>query len=82
MDILLITWYLFTIAYAYVQPTYPVASEILRMTLLISLYFSLRIILSSFKYKTYYIVLLVIMVCLAEALLGIYQYYVGFANLL
>ena len=73
IDILLIAWYLFIVAYAYIQNVFPVASIVLKSTLLLALFYAVRFSLEVHSDNRDYIAILIILMCLIESLLGIYQ---------
>lgn len=73
IDILLIAWYLLIVVSAYIQNIFPVATIVLKSTLLLALFYAVRFSFEIQSYNRDYIAILIILVCLIEALLGIYQ---------
>lgn len=77
IDILLTSWYLYVVIYAFVYPQYPIASTIARTTVLLGLYYALKYILHIHKYNRDIIVLLIISICAIECFIAIYQSITG-----
>lgn len=77
IDIVSLTWCLFTVGYAYVVTTFPVASIVVRSVLLLMMFFALRVCIARHRYYSDVLAILIVAITLAEALLGIYQAVTG-----
>lgn len=77
IDIMLTSWYLYVVIYAFIYPQYPIASTIVRTTFLLGLYYALKYILCIHKYNRDIIVSLIISICTIECFIAIYQSITG-----
>lgn len=77
IDIASVTWCLFTVGYAYVVPTFPAASIVIRSVLLLMLFYALRICIARHRSHSDVLAILTVAITLVEALLGIYQAVTG-----
>ena len=73
IDVVLIAWCLFTVGYAYVVPTYPVAQIVVKSVQLIMLFYALRVCIAGHGSYGDVLAILIVVIALAEVLLGIYQ---------
>lgn len=77
IDGLIFIWYFYVNVYAYIIPAYPVASVILKATMCLSLYIALRFILYNYEYREDTIAVILILICFAETMIGLYQIATG-----
>lgn len=80
IDVLLGCWYFFVVIYSYIYTVYPVASVVVKATIFLCLFYALRFILQTYEYREYTISVLIVVISYAEALIGIYQVYVGYSR--
>ena len=73
MDSVLMLWYIYYTAYAYIYSPYPASQSILRLTFLLVTFYSTSYILRHNKHYIKTISILIIAICFAECLIGVYQ---------
>lgn len=80
IDIFIFMWYIYICIYSYIKPTYPTSSFVLKATLFLCLFFSLRFILNKYRHKDDVIATTIILICFVEALIGLYQIASGYSR--
>lgn len=73
LDVVLLTWFLYVMGYAYFDASYPCAAFCLRTMQMMMVYIALRFLMSSVPVKERYVVVLITVFALYEACLGISQ---------
>lgn len=77
MDTVLIAWWLYIIAYAYLLTTYPVSGMVLKSTLFLGTYLALRALFGIKRVPGDVLATLIVLWALAEAGIGLHQLLTG-----
>ncbi len=77
VDVILLLWYLFVMGYAFVQTVYPVGTMCLKLTEMMVLYASLRVLFHTARMQEKWVVWGIVLCALYEAGLGVCQWWDG-----
>ena len=77
LEALLIAWWLYIIAYAYLLTTYPVSGMVLKSTLFLGIYLALRALFGIKRVPGDVLATLIVLWALAEAGIGLHQLFTG-----
>ena len=77
MSTMLIAWWLYIIAYAYLQTTYPVSGIVLKSTLFLGIYLALRVLFGIRRVSGDVLAALIVMWTLVETGIGLHQLFTG-----